>query len=66
MIRFVLVASIAVAGIGMTLWVNRSQQAPSAADRNFFEAPRHYPLNGGQEMRPRWKAGEGATDAAAN
>ncbi len=68
MTRVVLVAVVAVASIGIsiTLWISNRQQAPSAPGANFLETPRDYPTTGGQEMQPRWKASEGAADAAAN
>lgn len=68
MTRIVLMAvvTVAIIGIGITLWISNSQQAPSAVGGNFFEVPRDYPTSGSQQMQPRWSASEEATNAAAN
>lgn len=65
MTRPVLVAivMVAVIGIGATLWINVSRAPVPGGD--FFAVPQEYPLNGGQELRPRWNASEEAADAAA-
>lgn len=66
MTRLILVALVVVAiiGIGAVLWINLSR-AP-APDGDFFAVPEEYPTSGGQELQPRWDAGEEATDAPAN
>ena len=58
MTRLVLVAIVVVAviGIGATLWVNVIR--PPAPGGDFFAVPREYPTSGGQELQPRWDAGE--------
>lgn len=67
MTRVVLVAVVAIAGIGIgiTLWISNSRQAPSAVGGKFLENPRDYSTTGGQEVQPRWNTSEGAADAAA-
>lgn len=66
MTRPVLVAIVVVAviGIGATLWINVIRTPVPGGD--FFAVPQEYPLNGGQELQPRWNASEEATDAPAN
>lgn len=58
MTRSVLVAivMVAVIGIGVTLWINVSRSPAPGGD--FFAVPQAYPTSGGQELQPRWDAGE--------
>ena len=66
MTRPVLVAivMVAVIGIGATLWINVIRTPAPGGD--FFAVPQEYPLNGGQELQPRWNASEEAAFAPAN
>ena len=66
MTRFVLLAIVAIAviGIGATVWINVSRAPASGGD--FFAVPEEYPTSGGQEMQPRWNTSEEAADAPAN
>jgi hypothetical protein len=64
--RLILVVLVVVAaiGTGTVLWINLSR-AP-APDGDLFAVPEEYPTSGGQDLQPRWDAGEEATDAPAN
>ena len=66
MTRLVLIAIVVVAviGIGATLWIAVSRTPAPGGD--FFAVQQEYPLNGGQELQPRWNASEEAADATAN
>ena len=66
MTRPVLVAIVVVAviGIGATLWINVSRSPTPGGD--FFAVPQEYPTSSGQELRPRWDAGEGVADEPSN
>lgn len=66
MTRLVLVAIVVVAvtGIGAVVWI-KIGRAP-VPDGDFFAVPKEYPTSGGQELQPRWDAGEEVSDAPAN
>lgn len=66
MTRPVLVAIVmaAVIGIGATLWIAVSRAPAHGGD--FFAIPQEYPTSGGQELQPRWDAGEGVADEPSN
>ena len=66
MTRFLLVAIVmaAVIGIAATLWINVIR--PPAPGGDFFAVPQEYPSSSGQELQPRWSASEEEADAPAN
>lgn len=66
MTRIVLAAIVAVAiiGIGATLWINVSRAPAPGGD--CLAVPPEYPTSGGQELQPRWDAGEGVADEPSN
>jgi Flp pilus assembly protein CpaB len=64
--RFLLVAivMVAVIGIAATLGINVGR-AP-AAGGDFFAVPQAYPTSGGQELQPRWDASEEVAGEPSN
>jgi hypothetical protein len=60
----VAIVTVAVIGIGATLWIAVSRAPAPGGD--FFAVPQEYPTSDGQELQPRWNASEEAADAPAN
>ena len=63
-IFFIVVAAIAVIGIGVTVWFTQNPAGAPNSAAPATVAPPQFDTTRGQEMRPRWDNGEEQGNAA--
>ena len=65
MIRLFIIAicAVVVVVVGIVVWNVTSQ--PEAPAATATPERQHFDLEGGQEMRPRWRSNEGGADGAS-